>query len=49
MGNPEIPPAQDSGRGAFAGVPGMETAVHTAGLLTPGRNPRDRTGQAANC
>ena len=34
--------------GCFAGVPDVETAVDTTGLLTPGRNPGDRTGQATD-
>ena len=38
MGNPEVPTAQGLHRGAFAGGPDVETAVHTTGGLTGGRN-----------
>ena len=43
MGNPEVPAAQGPYRGAFAGGPGVETAVRTTGLQIAGRNPGEST------
>ena len=48
MGNPEVPPAQDSGWGASPAFQTWRPRFDTTGLLTPGRNPGDRTGQATD-